>query len=83
MNPRKTLDILLRGTSDHNIRFNELAGMLKSMGFSERIRGSHHLYSREGIREIIDLQPENGMAKAYQVRQVRKIILQYQLSDTL
>ncbi len=53
------------------------------MGFSERIRGSHHLYSREGIREIIDLQPENGMTKAYQVRQVRKIILQYQLSDTL
>ncbi len=41
------------------------------------------MYSKTGIREIIDLQPENGMAKAYQVRQVRKIILHYELGDAL
>ena len=83
MNPHKTLESLLRGTSDNNIRFNELTGMLRAMGFSERIRGSHHMYSKEGIRELIDLQPENGMAKAYQVRQVRKIILNYELTGNL
>ena len=81
MNSDKILESILRGTSDHNIRFNELTGMLRSMGFSERIRGSHHLYSKQGIRELIDLQPENGMAKAYQVRQVRKIIQQYNLTN--
>ncbi|MEP7235052.1 MAG: type II toxin-antitoxin system HicA family toxin, partial [Ignavibacteriota bacterium] len=58
-------------------------GMLKAMGFSERIRGSHHLYSREEIREIIDLQPEGGMAKAYQVRQVRKLFQQNNLTEIL
>jgi hypothetical protein len=68
VNHRKILEAILRGTSDYNIRFSELTGMLLSMGFSERIRGSHHMYSKTGIREIIDLQPENGMAKAYQVR---------------
>ncbi|HEY3875635.1 MAG TPA: type II toxin-antitoxin system HicA family toxin [Candidatus Kapabacteria bacterium] len=83
MNPHKVLESILRGTSDYNIRFNELTGILQSMGFSERIRGSHHLYSKIGIRELIDLQPENGMAKAYQVRQVRKIILQYELGESL
>ena len=81
MNSDKILESILRGTSDHNIRFNELTGMLRSMGFSERIRGSHHLYSKQGIRELIDLQPENGMAKAYQIRQVRKIIQQYNLTN--
>ena len=83
MNPRKTLESILRGTSDHNIRFNELTGMLLAMGFSERIRGSHHLYSRHGIRELIDLQPEGGTAKAYQVRQVRKLFQQYNLTEIL
>lgn len=81
MSHRRTLDALLSGTSDYNIRFNELTGMLKTMGFQERIRGSHHLYSRQGIRELIDLQPEGGMAKAYQVRQVRKIFENYNLKE--
>jgi hypothetical protein len=58
-----------------------MTGMLVAMGFSERIRGSHHLYSKNGIRDIIDLQPENGKAKAYQVRQVRKLFQQYNLTD--
>jgi len=80
---RKTLDAVVSGTSDNNIRFSELTGMLRAMGFAERVRGSHHLYSRHGIREIIDLQPDSGMAKAYQVRQVRKIILEYKLTDAI
>ncbi len=81
MSHRKTLDSLLSGTSDYNIRFTELIGMLRAMGFHERIRGSHHLYSRQGIRELIDVQPEGGMAKAYQVRQVRKIFQNYNLNE--
>jgi hypothetical protein len=41
---------VLRGTSDANIRFNALRSMLTALGFEERIRGSHHMFSLEGRR---------------------------------
>lgn len=49
------------------------------MGFQERIRGDHHIFSKEGEVEIINLQPIGSMAKAYQVKQVRQIIVRYRL----
>jgi hypothetical protein len=49
-------------------------------GFSERIRGSHYIFSKEGVEEILNLQEKNSKAKPYQVKQVRLIILKYQLS---
>lgn len=77
----KVMDKILRGTSDANISFDDLRGLLVHIGFDERIRGSHHLYRREGIEEKINLQREgNKKAKAYQVRQVRAIILGYHLA---
>jgi hypothetical protein len=51
------------------------------MGFDERIRGSHHMFRKEGIAEKINLQREGSKAKVYQVRQVRDIILKYKLGD--
>lgn len=48
-------------------------------GFDERIRGSHHIFSQEGIEEILNLQPKQSKAKVYQVKQVRDVILKYQL----
>ena len=75
----KLLVQVLRGASDANIPFEGLCGLMRSLGFEERIRGSHHIYSREGIEEIINLQPLGSRAKAYQVRQVRGIILRYRL----
>jgi hypothetical protein len=39
----------------------------------------HHIFSREDIREIINIQPRSGKAKSYQVKQVREIIFTYQL----
>ncbi len=50
-----------------------------SLGFEERVRGSHHIFSKDGLEEILNLQPKQGKAKAYQVKQVRVIILQYKL----
>jgi len=41
----KILDTLLRGTSDANIGFSDLCGLLKRLGFSERVRGDHHFFS--------------------------------------
>jgi len=32
-----------------------------------------------GIEEILNLQPKGAMAKAYQVKQVRQLILRYRL----
>jgi hypothetical protein len=49
------------------------------MGFSERICGSHHIFTKEGIEEILNLQPKGAQAKPYQVKQVRRVITKYRL----
>jgi len=75
----KLLIQVLRGASDANIPFDGLCGLMRLLGFNERIRGSHHIYSKEGVEEIVNLQPVGSRAKAYQVKQVRGIILKYKL----
>lgn len=67
------------GTSDGSIAFDELCQLLRHLGFDERIRGSHHIFTKHEIEEILNLQPKGGNAKAYQVRQVRTLILLYKL----
>ena len=72
---------VLSGTADRNIRFADLRGLLLALGFDERVRGSHHIYTRTAVVEIINLQPrDGGMAKPYQVRQVRDLIVKYKLA---
>lgn len=75
----KLLLQILRGASDANIIFDGLCQLLRHFGFDECIRGSHHIFSREGIEEILNLQPRGSKAKAYQVKQVRNVILKYKL----
>ena len=79
----KTLDRILRGSSDANVRFEDLRALLSQLGFAERIRGDHHIFTREGVAEILNLQPRGGQAKAYQVKQVREAITAYQLAQPL
>lgn len=79
--PAKTLERILRGTADANIGFDDLCGVLTHLGFEERVRGSHHIFTREGVTEILNLQPKGGKAKAYQVRQVRDVIVAYGLAS--
>lgn len=76
----KLLIKILRGTSDKNIDFEELRNLLLRLGFEERIKGSHHILTKGGIEEILNLQPKSGNAKSYQVKQVRNIIVKYQLN---
>lgn len=77
---KRILEKVLSGLSDKNIRFSELGSLVSSLGFDERIRGDHHIFSQTGVAEILNLQPlRDGMAKAYQVKQVRSIILKYKL----
>ena len=54
---------VLRGSSDANVRFSELRGLLSRLGFAERIKGSHHIFTREDVAEILNLQPRNSLAK--------------------
>ena len=78
----KMLDKILRGRSDANFDFGEVCILLRSLGFFERQKtGSHHIFFQAGIEEIINLQPKGGKAKAYQVKQVRNIILKYRLGE--
>jgi hypothetical protein len=76
----KTLLQVLRGSSDSNVSFDELCSLLRHLGFDERIRGSHHIFTKLGVEEIINLRPKGAKAKAYQVKQVRSIILRYKLA---
>jgi predicted RNA binding protein YcfA (HicA-like mRNA interferase family) len=70
---------ILRGTSDTNIKFEELRELLQALGFEERIRGSHHTYRKKGIEEKINIQKDGSKAKPYQVRQIRSILLRYKI----
>jgi hypothetical protein len=49
------------------------------MEFNNRINGDHHIFYKRDIEEILNLQPKGSQAKAYQVKQVRNIILKYRL----
>ncbi len=77
----KLLQKILSGTSDNNISFQELMSLLSFLGFEMRTKGSHHIFYKKGVEEIINLQPKGNKAKHYQVKQVRSIILKYQLNQ--
>lgn len=46
---------ILSGLSDKNIAFSELISSLLKFGFELRVNGSHHIFSREDVEEIINL----------------------------
>ena len=73
----KLLARILRGGTDANISFSELCALLAHLGFDERGRGSHRVFTRPGIEELINLQEAGAKAKVYQVRQVRAILPKY------
>ena len=71
----KLLLQILRGTSDANMAFDDLCQLLRRLVFEENIRGSHHNFRKEGVAEKINLQRDGAKAKAYQVKQVRVVIV--------
>lgn len=79
----KQLLFVLCGTKDSNISFTELQSILDQLGFQCRVKGDHFIYTKEGIQEIINIQPKGNKAKPYQVKQIRNIILKYQLGGDL
>jgi hypothetical protein len=76
---KKVLQSILSGGADANIRFADLVRLLSRLGFDQRIRGDHSIFTKAGVEEIINLQPKGAMAKSYQVKQVRGLLLKYRL----
>lgn len=75
----KLLLSILSGTKDKSILFADLRTVLDRLGFQCRIKGDHFIYTKDGVEEIINIQPVGNKAKPYQVKQVRNVILKYQL----
>jgi len=62
-----------------NVAFDELLGLLRRLGFEEKVRGSHHVFRSRDIAEMINLQRDGAKARVYEVRQVRAIFTKYAL----
>jgi predicted RNA binding protein YcfA (HicA-like mRNA interferase family) len=73
----KLIQKILDGTSDNNINFNDLCKLLIRLDFNERIKGGHHIFTKDDVQEIINIQPKGSKAKPYQVKQIRNIIIHY------
>jgi hypothetical protein len=78
----KLREQILSGASDGNIPFSDLCTLLVQLGFEQRIKGSHHIFTRRDIPEILNLQPAGAKAKRYQVKQVRGVLVTYLLGAT-
>jgi predicted RNA binding protein YcfA (HicA-like mRNA interferase family) len=75
----KFIVTLLSGGSDHNLNFDDLTKLLVSLDFQCRVKGSHHIFFKQGVEEILNLQAKGKLAKGYQVKQVRDVLVRYQL----
>jgi predicted RNA binding protein YcfA (HicA-like mRNA interferase family) len=73
----KLIQKILDGTSDNNINFSDLCKLLIRLDFNERIKGDHHIFTKDDVQEIINIQPKGSKAKPYQVKQIRNIIIHY------
>jgi len=77
---QKTRAALLEASKDYSHRFDDVVHYLKATGWKMRLKGSHHIFARPGVLILLNLQPEkDGKAKGYQIRQVRRVLMQFNL----
>ncbi len=79
----KLIQQILSGMSDANISFSALCQLLFNIGFKERIKGDHHIFTKDGVDEILNLQPLKDKVKRYQVKRVRSVFLKYKIGGKL
>ena len=78
MKRRKLLQKTIDGSK--NIRFTEMVNLVEGFGFKlTRTDGSHHIFSRPDIPELVNLQDVKGQAKPYQIRQFLKLVEKHNL----
>ena len=75
----KIISDIICAEKNSNIKFRDLQRVLDDRGFRCRIKGDHFIYYKDGINEIINIQPKGNKAKPYQVKQIRNLILKYKL----
>ena len=80
---QKALSAILSGIHDKNISFSDLYNILIALGFSVRIKGDHHIFTKADVVEIINIQPDGNKTKPYQVKQVRNVVLKYKLGGAV
>lgn len=79
MDAARLLDRIARGHVA-NIAFSDFARLLAHLGFvRRRMSGSHRVYAHPSCHELVNIQEVDGKVKAYQVRQVRRMIERYNL----
>jgi len=79
----KLIRKILSGQSDANIKFNDVVRLLNHLGFEMRTKGSHNIFRKEGVNELINIQKDGSKAKPYQIRQIRSILIEYNLTEDL
>ncbi len=69
------------GGSTKNISFEDFCALIEALGFElDRTRGSPRLYYHPTVRERLNIQPlRSGDAKPYQMRQLLRLVEQYDL----
>lgn len=78
MNRRNLLKRILGGS--RNVRFSEFVNLIEAFGFRlSRVSGSHHIFKRPGIPELINLQNVDGQVKPYQIKQWLRLVERYNL----
>jgi hypothetical protein len=55
---------ILGGAADASIGFGELCNFLERLGFEQRVRGSHHIFTKDGIAEILNPATEGTQGEA-------------------
>jgi len=79
MNRKKILKKILDGSK--NIKFSDMVNLIEGFGFQlSRTDGSHHIFSRPDIPELVNIQSVKGQVKPYQIRQFLKLVEKYDLS---
>ena len=78
MSRRKLLKKILGGSK--NIRFSDMVNLVQGFGFKlSRTDGSHHIFVRPDVPELVNLQDVEGQAKTYQIRQFLKLVERHNL----
>ena len=79
MNRKQLLARLARGAVK-NVQFSAMIDLVEGFGFRlDRVRGSHHIFVHPDVPELLNLQPDGGQAKAYQIRQFLRLIEEHEL----
>jgi hypothetical protein len=74
----KILQKILSGS--RNVRFGDMMTLVNAFGFRlSRTKGSHHIFTRAGVYELVNLQNVHGQAKPYQIKQFLNLVERYNL----